>query len=142
MRNASLSRALLPLLAAAALLTAAAPAAAVCPADWNGDTVFDQADVNAFATCWQLSLDADFNRDGIVDLVDYFDFQSAWHGNLCSADFDRDNQVYPDLDDLYGFIFDTWQPCTGVDIDCDADGDFDAADFALFFAAWCAAAGC
>jgi hypothetical protein len=130
------------LLTALALAAGAAPAAA-CTADFNNDTLVNQADVNQFTTLWHLSPEADFNRDGTVDLTDWNNFQSAWFGNQSSADLDRDNQVYPDLDDFFGFLNDYWLRVQGKPTtDCDANGVFDELDFAIFFSAWCAAAGC
>jgi subtilisin family serine protease len=48
-----------------------------CVADWNNDTVYDDADLFAFLDAW-FEDNADVDGNGITDSVDLFNFLNAW----------------------------------------------------------------
>ena len=84
------------------------PAAACpvsCPADFNGDCMVNNDDVNAFLTIYLLLPKADFNHSGIVTVQDYFDFLQAWFLRLPSADVNGDGVV---TEDDPPFYLDEW----------------------------------
>lgn len=140
MRN-PLCRTIVPFLLVLAASTAPAWG---CTVDFNGDSTVDQADLIRFSTVWKFASQGDFNHDGTVDLADESDFLSAWFANQCSADYDRDNQVYPDVSDIFTFLS-TWVPIVGAttaSVDCNSDGTADAADFTSYLTAWCTVTGC
>lgn len=55
------------------------PDVAACPADFNGDSVRDVADLFAYINAWLAkTAPADFNNDSAVDVADLFGFINAW----------------------------------------------------------------
>lgn len=48
-----------------------------CVADWNNDTLYDDADLFAFLDAW-FEQNADVDGNGITDTIDLFSFLNAW----------------------------------------------------------------
>lgn len=82
------------------------PCTTDCRADINGDGIVDILDFIELNSAFGLSCTdcpADINDDGIVDILDFIIFNSSF-GKICDYAFENDPPVAPPTDDLQGTL--------------------------------------
>lgn len=96
--------------------------------DGDHDCIW-RVDIGADEFHWPM---ADFNKDDIVDFLDFAIFANSWHTTDPAKSFDKDNDV--DTDDLAKF-FESWLLYKPKP-DFDRNHSVDFADFSLLAASW------